>query len=88
MIYEPTIVYECEECAHTETLTMEYVFTDYSGNNGYWTEEGTSSTDSHLEILEKDYQWVVNSREDNDDVILFCDDVCRLEHDNQKTRRS
>ena len=88
MQYEPTTIFECDECGTTEALELSYVFTDYSGDNGYYTDEATSDASSLKIQLETDFGWSRIDADDsefkNDSELLFCDDSCRCEYQNKR----
>jgi hypothetical protein len=70
MVHEPNIRFECENCSEVVEFELEWVFTDYSGKNGYYTAEATSQSVS-LEIrLQTEHGWEVNDKKEH-----FCN-VC------------
>jgi len=54
MLYDAKIEAECDSCQETIEIELDYVYTDYSGNNGHYDDTNVD------EKLENEHQWGVD----------------------------
>lgn len=59
MKYEPMAKFECDNCDEYVVLELQWIYTDYSGKNGYYTEEATRETPSLETTLQTEWGWEI-----------------------------
>ncbi len=54
MLYDAKIEAECDSCQEAIEIELDYVYTDYSGNNGHYDDTNVA------EKLENEHRWEVD----------------------------
>lgn len=54
MIYDAKVEVQCDECDDLVEIVLDYVYSDYSGENGHYDDSNIDDK------LEKEYEWEVD----------------------------
>ena len=65
MIYDPTILVECDYCKDTIEVTPTYVYSTVDGQGGHY-----DTSDGALEHLIEEHGWMIYE----DDCVFCCED--------------